>query len=159
MATARITPATLGAWLVKTDPRANPDLVAAARGGVPLVVTRRCVSDNYRGRMMAPGDRVLLWVSGDGRLLTRGIWGLGNVTAAVRPRDGDGRPEVGLDVPLLPDGVPAEEVRAAGAGDLEVLRMPAGSNPSWVSREQLAVLVPLLPAWPAGSSDRGAAKP
>ncbi|MFW6774264.1 hypothetical protein ACOACO_08265 [Nocardioides sp. CPCC 205120] len=153
MATPRITPATLGAWLIKTDPRANPDLVAAVRDAVPLVVTRRCVSDNYRGRMMAPGDRVLLWVSGDGRLVTRGIWGLGHVSAALRPRDGDGRPEVGLDLPLSPGGVPAEAVRAAGAGDLEVLRMPAGSNPSWVSRDQLAALAPLLPPWPARSPD------
>jgi len=38
------------------------------------------VSRNYRSRMMADGQRVILWATGDGRRIARGIWGLGYVT-------------------------------------------------------------------------------
>jgi hypothetical protein len=94
-------------------------------------------------------------VSGDGRLVSRGIWGLGWVTGAVRDvvdREGTGPPtkEVPLDLPLLRRGVLEEEIRSAGVDDLEVLRQPQGSNPSWVSKDQLSAIAHLCGAWPPG---------
>lgn len=153
-----ITEATLGAWLLKCDPELNPDLVRQVDEPGTHVIRRWCVADGYRSRMMAPGDRVVLWVSGDGRLLERGIWGVGRVTGEARDRPGvHGRGtamEVALDVPLVRRGaeVPAAELVAAGIADLEVQRQPFMSNPSWVSREQLARLEPLLPPWPGDPS-------
>jgi hypothetical protein len=42
--------------------------------------------------------------------------------------------------------VTAADLRARGVGDLEVLKMPQGANPSWVSTDQLAAVDELLPA-------------
>ena len=133
-----ITPETLGAWLIKARPDPGSEVLALVeRGGGTL--TSRCVSPGYRARMMAAGDPVLLWLSGDGRRTTRGIWGVGRVTGPVE----DG--VVPLELPLLEEPLAAGELVAAGIDDLEVQRMPQGANPSWVSRSQLAALAPLLP--------------
>jgi hypothetical protein len=140
--TARaVTEAYLGAWLIKCDPRANPDLFATADDGVARV-TSRCVARGYRADMMRPGDRVLLWLSGDGRARARGIWGVGRVTGQVH-ETAEGL-AVAVDLPLFSSPVSDDDLRAAGVDDLEVQRIPAGSNPSWVSTEQLARLDPLL---------------
>ena len=126
MSTARITDDNLGAWLIKCQPTVNVE--------VP--------------RAILSGDRVLLWVSGDGRRLARGIWGAGHVTWPVRRMlDEQGcqleKLEVPLSVLLLLDGLPAEEIRSAGIA-LEVWRSPMGSNPSWIEIDQLAALDALL---------------
>ena len=126
MSTARITDDNLGAWLIKCQPTVNVE--------VP--------------RAILSGDRVLLWVSGDGRRLARGIWGAGQVTWPVRRMlDEQGcqleKLEVPLSVLLLLDGLPAEEIRSAGIA-LEVWRSPMGSNPSWIEIDQLAALDELL---------------
>ncbi len=159
MADVRIRPDTLGAWLIKCQPKVNAELPQAIREGRPEPVTRWCVSDNYRSRMMAPGDRAVLWVSGDGRKLARGIWGVGWVTGGVRVMPGDqgsgprAKLEVLLNIPLLTVGLSAGEIMAAGITELEVLRQPQGSNPSWVSNEQLVALTELLGEWPAKPRD------
>jgi hypothetical protein len=102
---------------------------------------------------MRRGDRAVLWVSGDGRTMGRGVWGLGWVTGPADelagPTGGRRRREVPLQVPLLRAGVSPEEIRAAGVADLEVLVQPHGSNPSWMSTEQLSALAELLGEWPA----------
>ncbi len=140
---------TLGAWVVKCDPRSNPEVPEAARAGEPWVAERWCVADNYRSRMMRAGDRAVLWVSGDGRAMARGLWGLGRVTGPAQAGpDGPRRPVVPLHLPLMREGVSPEEIRAAGVADLEVLVQPHGSNPSWMSRDQLAALSELLGEWP-----------
>jgi hypothetical protein len=82
MAVRAVTEGNLGAWLLKCDPRVNPELLTTAGAGV-VRVTSRCVVPGYRAAMMQEGDRVVLWVSGDGRRLARGIWGLGQVTGVV----------------------------------------------------------------------------
>lgn len=153
MAEARITADNLGAWLIKCQPKVNPELPRAIREDDAPPVTRWCVADNYRSRLMKPGDRAVLWVSGDGRQLARGIWGLGWVTGRARPMvdelgEGTGKLEVPLRIPLSSSGLPAAEIKAAGLTDLEVLRLPQGSNPSWVSVDQLAALDGLLGEWP-----------
>lgn len=121
----------LGAWLLRCNP-ALTDL--RTRFSTPARAW--CVTDNYRSRLMGRGDTVLLWVSGQDRRYPRGIWGRGLITAPAEWA-GSGL-QVGLDLgmgdePLVTDA----ELRASGIDDLEVQRMPQGSNPSWVSRERL----------------------
>lgn len=54
-----------------------------------------------------------------------------------RARDGSGGLGPGLlDIPLFASALTDADLRAAGVDDLEVQRMPAGSNPSWVSKQQ-----------------------
>ena len=158
---ATITEDNLGAWLLKCNP-AVYDLRAAVEAGIDYVDSWS-VRPGYRAAMMTEGQRALLWVSGDGRRMARGIWGVGHVRGPVRevdpeddgPRephhwvDGQARRSVRLAVPVwipvLEEPVTVEEIRAAGITDLEVQRMPQGANPSWVSKDQLALLEHLLP--------------
>jgi predicted RNA-binding protein with PUA-like domain len=145
----------LGAWLLKCNP-ALWDLAAFLRSGEPI--TSWAVQRNYRAAMMAPGDRVLFWVSGDGRDgLPRGIWGAGHVVAPAEDwvdaergfwHDDQSRravrARIQVDIPLFDEPVTAADLRAHGVVDLEVLRMPQGANPSWVSTDQLAAINELL---------------
>ncbi|NYJ02955.1 hypothetical protein HNR19_003653 [Nocardioides thalensis] len=157
----------LGAWLLKCNP-AVYDLRAAVDAGVDYVDSWS-VRPGYRAEMMAPGQKAVLWVSGDGTRMARGIWGVGWVRGRVRPADAEGagfwtdqgarrsvRMAIALWIPVLAEPVTVKEIRAAGVTDLEVLRMPQGSNPSWISQAQLAVLEHLLPEWP--TEPRGSAK-
>jgi hypothetical protein len=141
MAVRAVTEATLGSWLIKCDPRANPDLFVTVGDGVARV-TSRCVVRGYRADLMKAGDLVVLWVSGDGRAMARGIWGVGHVTGPVEETATE--VFVPVDIPLVAAPLTDADLRAAGVDDLEVQRMPAGSNPSWVSKEQLARIEPLL---------------
>jgi len=148
----------LGAWLLKANP-ALWDLSGFLRAGENRI-TSWAVRPGYRSRLMAPGDRVLFWVSGDGSSgLARGVWGDGQVVAPAEDwvdaergpwRDDSARAavraRVQVDITFLEEPVTADELRARGLADLEVLRMPQGANPSWLSRAQLAVLDELLRA-------------
>ena len=101
-----------------------------------------CVADNYRSRLMQPDDAVLLWISGRDRHFVRGIWARGRITAAARHSE-DGL-QIGLELSLRAEPLATDaELRAAGVTDLEVQRMPQGSNPSWVSRDQLEQILAL----------------
>ena len=147
----------LGAWLLKANP-ALWDLSGFLRAGENRL-TSWAVRPGYRTGLMTPGDRVLFWVSGDGRSgLARGIWGDGQVVAPPEDwvddeprywRDHHARAavraRVQVSITFLDEPVTADELRARGLTDLEVLRIPQGANPSWVSRAQLAVLDELLP--------------
>jgi hypothetical protein len=96
----------------------------------------RCVRRSYRLDLMAAGQPCLLWVSGR---VHPGVHALGRLTG---PPDDDGGPSVPVRLTLLPDPVPRAELlaepRMAAA---EVLRMPAGSNPSWLSAEQFSAVL------------------
>ena len=128
------------------------------------------VVPGYRSDMMASNDKIILWVSGNSRRMTRGIWGVGRVTGAVEPEGQDGyfsdlgywldreaREAVELfvpvDIPLFDEAVSAEDIKAAGIDDLEVFRSAQGSNPSWVSKDQIERLEALLPDWTDEESD------
>ncbi|MCP2176244.1 EVE domain-containing protein [Williamsia maris] len=143
MAKRAITEEILGAWVFKADGRRFDESIA---------IRSRCVADNYRKDLMRPGQRVVLWVSGPGDgPRPRGIWGLGWITDEARsdPDDGWVTP---ADITLLAEGdrVLATDLREIPElADMEVLKLPQGSNPSWVTREQLAAIVRLLPEWPA----------
>jgi hypothetical protein len=126
--------ATLGAWLLKAS-GAAPSTREHVRAGFAQARTW-CVRPTYRTDLVAAGQPVLLWVSGSEPGLPAGIHAHGRTTGLAR----DGV------VPLLlgPLGDPLLRSELVGHPDLaglEVLRMPAGSNPSYVTPEQLAVLV------------------
>ena len=117
---------------------------------------------------MARGDRVVLWVSGSAARTSRGVWGLGHVVGPARPTrppDATGpnaepdkvirRVRLEVLVCIRPTGTPLAtdaELRAAGIDDLEVQRMPFGSNPSWITGPQLGRMINLLGAWLARAS-------
>ncbi|SER31033.1 EVE domain-containing protein [Microlunatus flavus] len=159
-----VTRETLGAWLLKGNPAVWDVRRFLADGH--REITSWSVRTGYRSALMRPGDRMVLWMSGPGTGgIVRGIWGLGHVTAEAEPWTDDERgwwldddarralhARVEVHVPLLDDPLPAAELRAAGVTDLEVQRVAQGSNPSWISRDQLAALEPLLPPWPAPPS-------
>ena len=158
--------ARLGSWLLKCNPAAW-DLRGFLASGEERV-TSWSVQPGYRSALMAPGDRVLFWVSGDGRQgFDRGVWGLGHVVAepeawseATRGywRAADGhhgiRARVEVDIALLAEPVTDVELKTAGIDDLEVQRQPFAANPSWVTGPQLAALDALLPPWPHRPEER-----
>jgi hypothetical protein len=95
---------------------------------------------------------VLLWVSGSEPGLPAGIHARGRTTG---PADDGVMPMVlvPLDQPLLRSELVGHPDLAA----LEVLRMPAGSNPSYVTPGQLEVLVGMCEelARPVGGPEAG----
>jgi hypothetical protein len=101
-----------------------------------------CVADNYRARLIRPGQRVLFWVSAHPR---KGFWGAGRVTGSLTI--GDGRLHVPVRIPLFAEPVTASQLRLLpDLRSMEVFRSPQQSNPSWVSRTELALIEPLLPS-------------
>lgn len=94
----------------------------------------RCVRRSYRLDLMAAGQPCLLWLSGRDR---PGVHAVGVVAGPVEP---DGW-TVPLELTLLTDPVPRAELLVDPvARAAEVLRMPAGSNPSWLSAAQFAAV-------------------
>ena len=121
--------------MLKVDPTGSD--VGGLLAGEPVA---RCVRASYRTALVAPGDPVLLWVSGRDATWPAGVHGSGRVLAAVDDA-GPGLPSVRValrpvDPPVLRTDLLAHPVMAG----LEVLRMAAGSNPSHVTREQLDAL-------------------
>jgi hypothetical protein len=95
-----------------------------------------CVQPTYRTALVAARQPVLLWVSGTEPGLPAGIHAHGRATGPAR---GGEMPLV--LAPLTDPLLRSELVAHPDLGSLEVLRMPAGSNPSYVTPEQLEVLV------------------
>jgi hypothetical protein len=97
----------------------------------------RCVRRSYRLGLMAAGQPCLLWLSGRDR---PGVHAVGVLTDGVQ-RDGDGW-TVPLELTLLAEPISRAELLADPvAREAEVLRMPAGSNPSWLSAAQFAAVL------------------
>jgi hypothetical protein len=132
---ARLAAADIACWVFKSavlPAQLAPDW----RPGAGRAMTR-CVRPSYRLDLMAPGQPCLLWVSGR---VDPGVHALGSLTAA--PEEGEDGPVVPVELTLLADPLP----RTALLGDpvvreAEVLRMPAGSNPSWLSADQYAAVL------------------
>ncbi|SNR78623.1 hypothetical protein SAMN06272737_12555 [Blastococcus mobilis] len=92
---------------------------------------------SYRLDLMAAGQPCLLWLSGRDR---PGVHALGEVTGHVENRP-EG-PVVPVRLTLLTEPVPRSELMAdPRMAAAEVLRMPAGSNPSWLSAEEFAAVL------------------
>ncbi|SCX51048.1 hypothetical protein SAMN03159343_2539 [Klenkia marina] len=103
------------------------------------VETTRCVRRTYRVDLVTPGDPVLLWCSGR---VAPGVHAVGTVV------DTDpGGADVVVRWTRLADPVPRGALLSDPvARDAEVLRMPAGSNPSWLSPAQWAAVQALIPS-------------
>lgn len=147
---------TLGAWLLKLNPRVW-DLDRWVNDGA-RPITRWAVQDNYRSAMMAPGQAVALWVGGTSRVHPAGVLGIGTVTGPCVPStEEQGAAEQGywlnrraarqtrllaqVDVPLWSTPVHAHVCRTHPAlKDLEVLRQANGSNPTFLTPDQLAAV-------------------
>lgn len=124
---------TLGAWLLKAS-GAAPSTREHVRAGFAHAQTW-CVRATYRTDLVEAGQPVLLWVSGSEPGLPAGIHAHGRTTGPAR----DGVVPLVL-YPLEDPLLRSELVGHPDLAGLEVLRMPAGSNPSYVTPEQLAVL-------------------
>jgi hypothetical protein len=136
----RLTAADVACWVVKSS-RPPAELVPGWPAGAARELVR-CVRRSYRLELMGPGQPCLLWVSGRDR---PGVHALGELTGPVD--ESAGGPEVPVRLRLLPDPLPRAELLADPVGrDAEVLRMPAGSNPSWLSAGQYAAVLALLDA-------------
>ena len=123
-------------WVLKTS-RPPSQLVPGWAPGAAYSLTR-CVRSSYRLDLMAPGQPCLLWLSGRH---SPGVHALGTLDSAVGTDD-DGAPVVGVRLTLLPDPVARAELLAdPRLQDAEVLRMPAGSNPSWLSALQFSAVL------------------
>jgi hypothetical protein len=132
-----LTPQTLGAWLLKVDPRTS-DVGAMVRGDFASVTTR-CVRPTYRTELVEAGQPVLLWVSGRDPAHPAGLHAQGWTTGPAHQLGPDHVLPVSLRT--LEDHVPRGELLAHPVlASLEVLTMPAGSNPSYVTKEQLDAL-------------------
>ena len=131
----RLTTGDVACWVLKTTrpPSAiAPGWVAPAQQHLD-----RCVRRSYRLDLIAPGQPCLLWLSGRDR---PGVHALGVITDGVEDR-ADG-PVVHVRLALLSQPVLRAELLAdPRTRDAEVLRMPAGSNPSWLSAGQFAAVL------------------
>lgn len=131
----RLTPADVACWVFKSS--VTPDALAAGWRADTARSMTRCVRPSYRLELMSAGQPCLLWVSGR---VDPGVHALGTLTAG--PREADGGPVVPVHLTLLPAPLPrAALLTDPVAREAEVLRMPAGSNPSWLSAEQFAVVL------------------
>ena len=122
-------------WLLKSA--AVPERIA--RGWAPgeARTLDRCLRSSYRLGLMRAGAPCLLWVSGRDR---PGVHAVGELAGV--PHDGPAGPEVAVRWTRLDPHVPREElVDDPGFAGAEVVRMPAGSNPSWLSAAQFAVVL------------------
>jgi hypothetical protein len=146
--------ADFGAWLFKCNSRRRDfqRFLSEADG-----MTEWCAARNYRATLIRPGQPVMLWVSGsDARGPMPGIWAVGQTTSDTLAGDGDpsganssaarhGDIRVQLSLRLLDEPVPRAVLRHVAALErLEVLRIPAGSNPSWVTDFEFAALLALV---------------
>ncbi|MET0474778.1 MAG: EVE domain-containing protein [Mycobacterium sp.] len=130
-----VTLASLGAWVIKCNPRKTSVEVFRAAGQAK---STWCVADNYRSRLIRPGHRVLFWVAAHPQ---RGIWGAGRVIGDVFIEGG--QLHVPVHLPLFAEPLTAGELSELPT--MEVFRSPQQANPSWVSVEELAMIEPLLP--------------
>jgi hypothetical protein len=123
---ARLTADDVACWVLKT-----------AGSVVPAGELTRCVRPSYRLGLMAAGQPCLLWRSGRH---DPGVHALGELTGPVQA--GDGGPVVPVRFRPLPEPVARADLLTDPAfADAEVVRMPAGSNPSWLSAAQFAAVL------------------
>jgi hypothetical protein len=141
----RLTSADIACWVLKT--RTAPREILHDWGPGSTRTLTRCLRRSYRVDLMGPDQPCLLWLSGQ---RDPGVHAIGRLTTAASPPedvDPTGRPEsaVTVSLTLLTETVArplliADPTFAAA----EVLRMPAGSNPSYLTAAALRALVEFL---------------
>ena len=135
----RLTERDVACWVLKSG-RSPQEVAPGWRPGGPRRL-ERCVRRSYRLGLMRPGQRCLLWVSGRRE---PGVHALGTLTGPPDPAEPG--PMVELELDLLAEPVPRADLLGDPAfAAAEVIRMPAGSNPSWLSADQLAAVLARLP--------------
>jgi hypothetical protein len=147
----RLTTADVGCWVIKT--RLAPDQILPGWRPDSTRSLTRCLRRSYRLELMAPGQPCLLWLSGR---QNPGVHAIGTVTGKPGPAldrlpagdpdvDRAQDPAVSVSLHLLQEPVERQGLLAdpllAGS---EVLRMPAGSNPSFLSPQRLSALLDLV---------------
>lgn len=140
MAKPRLSEADIACWVIKS--RLPPETVVPGWQLGSQQRLTRCLRRSYRVELMRPGQRCLLWLSGADRPGIHAIGSL-NSEAEVRLTAVAERPEseVELSFRLLRQWVARPDLQADPVfARAEVLRMPAGSNPSYLAPEQLDAL-------------------
>jgi hypothetical protein len=133
----RLSGGDVACWLLKTS-RPPAELAPGWPAGTSRTLDR-CLRPSYRLGLMAPGQRCLLWLSGR----HAGVHAIGTVVEAPDPA---GPPSVTVALRLLAEPVPRTELLGTAFRTAEVIRMPAGSNPSWLDHRQLAAVLDHLDA-------------
>jgi hypothetical protein len=143
---SRLTASDVAAWLLKTS--RSPALIEPGWSPGEERTLERCVRGTYRLGLMAPGQVCLLWLSGQ---TCPGVHAVGTLVAGpggeepVDTFDAPGGPVVTVRLRLLQDPVPRSELMTLPAfATSEVARMPAGSNPSYLTTPQLAEVLARL---------------
>ncbi|WP_432544683.1 hypothetical protein [Kineococcus sp. SYSU DK002] len=132
-------------WLLKSAGR-PAELPHHPAGPVTL---RRCLRRSYRLDLLRPGQPCVLWISGR---VAPGVGAVGTVASAAE--DGPD-PGVLVELVALPQVVPRRDLVADPRfATAEVVRMAAGSNPSFLDATQFAAVLdhlgPHAPhGWPA----------
>jgi hypothetical protein len=135
----RLGPTDIGCWVVKTA--RPPDAVVPGWAPAQTHEVTRCLRPSYRLGLMRPGQPVLLWRSGRDR---PGVHATGVLAGEVGP--GGNGPVAVVRFTLLPAPLPRADLLADPvAREAEVLRMPAGSNPSYLTPAQYAAVLAHLP--------------
>ncbi|HEX8508210.1 MAG TPA: hypothetical protein VF635_01750 [Propionibacteriaceae bacterium] len=140
LAPARLTTADVACWVIKSRivaPRLVADWVPGGK-----VELARCLRRSYRVELMRRGDPCLLWVSGRDQ---PGVHAIGTLVgrATVEEVTDPSRAELKVTVGLTLLGEPVARSALLSDhvfADAEVLRMPAGSNPSYLSPPTFAAL-------------------
>jgi hypothetical protein len=132
----RLSVGDVACWVLKTS-RPPAEIAPGWRPGTEQELAR-CVRPSYRLDLMDAGQPCLLWLSGRRQ---PGVHALGLLAG---PPDVDAVVPVRLTLLAEPVGR-AELLADPDARDAEVLRMPAGSNPSWLSRAQFAAVLARVP--------------
>ncbi|GAB3193065.1 hypothetical protein GCM10027261_07140 [Geodermatophilus arenarius] len=131
----RLRPADVACWVVKTA-RPPEAVVPGWRPGEQATFSR-CLRRSYRLGLMRPGDPCLLWLSGPDR---PGVHATGELAGEVG--EDAGGPVVVVRLTLLAAPVPRGDLLGDPVTrDAEVLRMPAGSNPSYLTPAQHAAVL------------------
>jgi hypothetical protein len=144
----------IGCWVVKANPQTWDYFGHREDEGVrPGTVHRSgwTVSRNYRAEMMAPGDLIVLWVTGRN---DPGIYEIGRVTGTVYEVDGM-NPDYAIDrakakqttlaVPFratpLRTPVPRTDILDDPVlSSCEQIRMPRVSNPTYLTVHEVEAL-------------------
>ena len=137
MADRAITEDSLGAWLVKASATSLPIEELVGTGFADI--TCRCVRATYRIELIRENQPVLLWVSGNDPRHPAGIYASGHTTGPVD--DAGSTPEMPVRLQAVRPAVHRKEILDhPSLSGIEVIRMPAGSNPSYLDAEQYDAL-------------------
>ncbi|MCO1594869.1 EVE domain-containing protein [Micromonospora sp. RHAY321] len=158
-----VTVENLGAWMLKCNPEVWDLAAFVADGGE--TIDRWSVVPSYRTALMAEGQQVLFWVTGQGRAYPEpGLWGWGRVLGPAGYVDTSDEDQgywsddnqrrqskhfVPVDIQLFEEPIHRATLKGSRRlAALEVFRQPQMGNPLAVTKAELAVLGKLLPPQP-----------